>query len=367
MLMAIVNSWSAQSGPRAFCRRIANAIEVHRRQRLSLPIGDAATPRPSIYFLTPDYWRPAGGIRVIYRHVDILNSAGLRAFVLHQQPGFRCDWFHNQTCVTNVQSAKVLRGDLLVVPEVDADLLANVPKSARYVLFNQNVHLTWQRISASDMKAIAQSPGLAGMLTVSAHNKELLEHAFPGAPVKRVHIGIDAALFKRGSDARRAARITYMPRRGKDDAQQVLNVLHSRGTLDGWDVVALDGLSHQAVADQLRMSRIFLAFTHQEGFGLPAAEAMACGNYVIGSSGFGGSEFFRAEFSQPVESGDVLGFARAVEEAIGRERAQPGWCAQRGARASQFVLENYTLDRERTDVLAFYREAISAAARKAAA
>ncbi len=42
------------------------------------------------------------------------------------------------------------------------------------------------------------------------------------------------------------------------------------------------------VVAALRTTKIHLAFTHQEGFGLTSAEAITCGNYVIGQHGFGG-------------------------------------------------------------------------------
>jgi hypothetical protein len=40
---------------------------------------------PSVYFGAPDWNVPAGGIRVVYRHVDILNEAGTPAAVLHRR------------------------------------------------------------------------------------------------------------------------------------------------------------------------------------------------------------------------------------------------------------------------------------------
>ena len=54
---------------------------------------------PTVYFCAPDWNVPAGGIRVFYRHVDILNEAGIPAAVLHRRAGFRCTWFENHTRV----------------------------------------------------------------------------------------------------------------------------------------------------------------------------------------------------------------------------------------------------------------------------
>ena len=56
-------------------------------QPASCAYGNCASPRPTVYFVTPDFSEPSGGIRVMYRHTDILNSAGNKAFVLHQRRG----------------------------------------------------------------------------------------------------------------------------------------------------------------------------------------------------------------------------------------------------------------------------------------
>lgn len=340
---------------RSSYRSARGALERNRLRRFALPVSAAYGAQPAIYFLTPDYPLPSGGIRVIYRHVDILNAAGIPAFVLHRRPGFRCTWFENETRIAYLARTTLLRNDLLVVPELDIDVVSKLQAGTRHVIFNQNSHLTWKRSLDGPERFYAPSPGLAGILTVSRHNEEMLRYAFPGAFVQRIHLSIDPELFCPGREVRPPV-VAYMPRRASDDARQVLGMLEARGTLDGWTVQALDGLSQEEVARRLRATRIFLSFTYQEGFGLPAAEAMACGNHVIGYHGQAGREFFRPEFSVPVESGDNLGFAAAVENAIARERAEPGWCGARGREASAFILATYSPDRERQDVLAAYRD-----------
>jgi glycosyltransferase involved in cell wall biosynthesis len=336
-------------------RKIIHAVNEHRHARLVIPVTNKPVRTPTVYFLTPDYDIPSGGIRVIYRHVDLLNSAGIRALVLHQRRGFRCTWFEHETQVTDVAAIKVGRGDLLVVPELDVDLVCGLPPGTRHVIFNQNSHLTWKRAAERVARHYTASPDLAAVVTVSDHSADMLRYAFEGLPIRRLHLGIDPALFHPG-DGPRDRRIAYMPRRGSADAEQVLHLLRGRGVLDGWEVVLLDGLMHAEVAEQLRTTRMFLAFTYQEGFGLPAAEAMACGNYVVGCHGFGGREFFLPEFSTPVEKGDVLGFARAVEDAVVLDRSNPSWCLDRGRGASAFVLAKYSLARERNEVVSVYAE-----------
>src|SRR5437870_2893463 len=59
----------------------------------------------ALYYRCPDSPKPFGGIRVIYRHVDILNKHGIEAFVLHDRAPFRCTWFENETAIAYVYRA----------------------------------------------------------------------------------------------------------------------------------------------------------------------------------------------------------------------------------------------------------------------
>ena len=60
----------------------------------------------------------------------------------------------------------------------------------------------------------------------------------------------------------------------------------------------------------------FLSFGHPEGFGLPLAEAAACGCALIGYDGLGGRELMdcakRHDVGWPVPVGDWLGFINGV-------------------------------------------------------
>jgi hypothetical protein len=51
----------------------------------------------TIYYFSPEAFEPTGGVQMMYRHVDILNQAGLQAYMLHPNPPFRCTWFENDT------------------------------------------------------------------------------------------------------------------------------------------------------------------------------------------------------------------------------------------------------------------------------
>jgi glycosyltransferase involved in cell wall biosynthesis len=286
----------------------------------------------------------------MYRHVDVLNEAGVPAAVLHGRRGFRCTWFANRTRVTDVRSVALGPADLLVVTEIDLDAVRG--GGIRHVVFNQSGHLTWDYDPVGANAHYLTSPDLAGVMVVSEHSADLLRYAF-GRPVHRIRLGIDPELFC-PPDVSNGRIISYMPRRGRSDAERVLHLLRARGTLAGWTVDAVDGVGQDEVARRLRRSTVFLSTAYQEGFGLPAAEAMACGNYVLGGHGFGGREFFGGGFSRSVPAGDLLALAEAVEETLVCEAAEPGWCWSRGIRASRHVLAEYSLDAERASILEFF-------------
>lgn len=347
------NAFDLESFARARLEAARAALYLFRYPLPALRTSAEQREPPTVYFCAPDIDYPSGGVRVAYRHADLLNQAGIRAAVLHARRNFRCTWFENRTRVVSSRQTLIGPRDLVVVSEVAAMLLATLPPGFRYVIFNQGPHLTW-RLPECEVARYIDSPDLAAIFTVSDHGLELLKYAAPNANVQRLHNSIDPRLFHPGGKAARARRISYMPRRGRDEARQLLGILHSRGALDGWEVSTLEGLREREVADHLRSTTIFLSFAYQEGFGLPAAEAMASGAYVVGFHGFGGREFFRPEFSSPVEPGDIVTFARTLEAVLERETATPGWCAARGSAAAAFIADEYSTAREREDVVNAY-------------
>jgi hypothetical protein len=342
--------WLTAAGRRAAKTR--EALHFYRYPQPTLRATALQRGEPTVYFATPDINRPSGGIRVAYRHVDLLNRAGIPAAVLHARTGFRCTWFENATRVTSAKNVEIGPEDLVVTSEVGAWILENLPPGHRFVVFNQGPHLTWQMPDEA-VDRYTHNPDLAAIITVSEHGAEMLRYATPTATVRRVHNSIDPAVFFPG-DAERGRRIAYMPRRGRDEARQVLGIMHARGTLAGWEVTPLEGLSEREVADQLRRKSVFVSFAYQEGFGLPPAEAMACGAYVVGFHGFGGREFLRPEFSSPVPPGDTVALVRALEGALQREATTPGWCAAMGREAAAFISDEYSPAREREDVVGTY-------------
>jgi hypothetical protein len=315
--------------------------------------GARASAAPTVWMICPDWDKPAGGIRVAYRAVDALNEAGIAAAIVHRRPGFACTWFAHRTKVVAGADVVVSERDVIVVPEVYGPAILDLPAGVRRVIFNQNAYLTLDSLRAGPAAAApyVNDPDLAAVLVVSDDNAGVLAHAFPGAPIRRIRLGIDPAVHHPPAVAPRR-RIAYMPRRRVGEAAQVLGLLGRRGLLDEWDLVAIDGCSEAEAADLLRSSRIFLSFSEREGFGLPPCEALACGCLVVGYDGFAGREFFRAPFARSVEDGDVVAFARAAERLARRVDEDPAGMAAASEAGARFVRERYSPAIHRQDLVA---------------
>jgi glycosyltransferase involved in cell wall biosynthesis len=335
-------------------RRVADLVGNLKRRRVlrrrrppQLKVGSGAG-EPTIYYLCPDYPEPTGGIRVIYRHVDLLNAAGRPAAVLHHTDGFRCDWFANATRVLGAPAVELGPRDLLVVPEIYGPFLDRLPRGPRRIAFNQNGYMTFQHVPVATTPAYRD---FEAAMTVSEDSAELLRFVFPGLTVEVVPNSIDPEHFYPAT-GQPGRRLALMPRKRPGDLELILRLLGER--LAGWEVTPIEGMSETDTAATLRAAPVFLALGYREGFGLPAAEAMASGAFVVGFPGFGGRELFDPSFSVAVEDGDVLAAAGAVAAACARYEAEPQAVRADGARAAAAVRERFSEEKQAVHLLGFF-------------
>ena len=270
--------------------------------------------------LCPDNNLPSGGIRILYRQVDILNRHGVEAFIFHSKEGFRCSWFENSTKTASFRRSLMARPrsefDYVVVPEIYGESTIPYLKGYKKVLFNQSWCYTFQdyRLGARLEETLYGDPETVAVMASSEYIADYLSFAFPKLKVSRVHCSLNPEIF--GHQSEKKNQICYMPRRNADDAKQVINILGLRGALDDFKIVQIEDRSEREVAEILKESLVFLSFGHLEGFSLPPAEAMASGCIVIGYHGFGAKEFMKPNISFPIEAGDIPAYVRAVESVI---------------------------------------------------
>jgi glycosyltransferase involved in cell wall biosynthesis len=321
---------------------------------------------PFVYYVCPESNVPIGGIRVIYRHVDELNSLGINAAVIHGSRGFRCSWFENRTNVLAASSVTLTMADTLVVPEFYGPNLNELPAGPRIVIFNQNAYRTFAGPDSALTRAFyANSDRVSAILVVSDDNASYMRYICPDLPIKVIGQHVDTEVFRPSQDLP-SRRVAFMPRRRTADCRQVLDILAMRGCFEKWEPVEISGLSERATAEALRTSPIFLSFSEQEGFGLPPAEAMASGCYVVGYTGLAGREYFDPAICTPIEEGNVLAFAMAVEQGMRRYESDPHSLRQLGLSAAASLAARYSRQAFRAALSSFYESLYSSGSRSSA-
>lgn len=305
----------------------------------------------SVYYICPaNSQEPYGGVLVLYRHVDVLNSAGIPAKLVHGLSGFRSDWFENETAIA-YPPLQVTDSDLLAVPEVLNPALNTLAPGIPKVSINQNAYYTFDRTPLSQQHAYRACPDLLGVLCVSEDSQRNLMHAFPDLDLQRVYYSYGGPEFRPPAEPKRK-QIAYMPRKRGGDIHAVISILQARGVVDEWQLVPIENMARTQVAETLRRSALFLSTSDHEGFGMPPVEAMACGCFVIGYTGFGGSEFFDPRFTIAVPDSDIYAFARIVETWLGAW--DPASAVAAGQAAADYIRGRYSHEAERTTLVAAF-------------
>ena len=331
--------------------------------------------RPRVRVLClPDVDRAIGGVKQLYRHVEHLCALGWDAAMVTEASGFRPSWFESSAPSFSLGES-LERGDLepartvLVLPEtylgVELRSFRGLDLSSlSRVVFNQNAYYSYGEYSSnmsSRLQHFYDDPAVLQVLSISedthaflARNLHIADHR-----LSRIINSIEPMF---SPDSRKFKRMLWMPRKNPQHVQAVLSGLQ-RSTIpytQGWEGQALAQLSHAAVAERLNSSQLFLAFGHPEGFGLPIAEAMAAGCWVVGYSGGGGQELFRFGAAEQVPFGDWSGFIAAIEHAFAQFALAPRETELRLQRQALAVKALYSPEQERASIAAAW-ERIGAA------
>jgi hypothetical protein len=270
-----------------------------------------------IIYGAPPSNTPAGGVKVIYRHSEILNHMGISSAVWH--PGdenFKCSWFENNIRTITAQELSP-QTDVVIVPEIWASSYVPMLKGLgfRVAIFVQNCYYTHVNLNPSNPNAIADAYRNADLiLSISQDTSEYLINIFkvPEEKVILQRYSINASLFRPGNKSK---TITYMPRKMEQHSVRVVSAL--RPLLpEGWSIKALDKMTETQIATNLADSIIFLAFSEFEGLPVPPVEAALSGNIVIGYHGQGGREYWLAPNFIQIEQGDIQGFIKNVLDTI---------------------------------------------------
>jgi hypothetical protein len=274
-----------------------------------------------IIFLCPSIPNMAGGIKVIYRQaalIDTLAAFPYSAEILHpDNTDHKYDWFDANTKFKKNLSFNQA-SDFVVIPEVMA-----IPHAAllhaegiRYAIYVQNAYsLKFAAFLGSQSELELAYKNATCILSISDDSTECLKIIFPFLKERIVRIYYSLAHDRFKSAKSKENLITFMPRKLKGHSELVLffmkHVLPSN-----WHFQPIDGLNEDGVVELLGRSKIFLSFSEFEGCPLPPVEAALAGNYVIGYTGEGAKEYWRAPLFNEIQCGDIRGFCREILSTI---------------------------------------------------
>jgi len=338
-----------------------------------------------IYFICTDNKEPIGGVKQLYRQVDILNKNGFNAFIIHRKKGFRHKWFKNETKIIYNRTIyntidkilkkkqkpfKVLKNyfraknddpidnnGILVIPEIYGPYISELNKNIEKVIFNQNCYYTFNKCEILEPKrnSIYLDEKFLASIVVSEDSKKYLEYTFPKSTTHRIHLGINTNKFNY-NNALKKKQIAFMPRKLEDDIIQIINILKIRGNLKNWDFVPIDNKTEDEVATILNESSIFLSLNHREGFGLPPAEAMASGCIVIGYAGQGGKEYFNSELSFKIDEGNIIDFVDKIEEISLKLEKNDTEILKIPRSVAHYISHNYNLKKEEESIVSTWKK-----------
>ena len=259
--------------------------------------------------------------------------------MLHRRAGFRYSWFVNDTPVVAAAEVTLCPADVLVVPETSVAYLDGLPEDALIVVFNQNAYQTFSGLATGP----AVYRRVSQIVAVSQDNAALLSFALPGIPVSVISPSIDPTIFY-PLEGILERRLAYMPRRRGEDARELVGIMGDR--MDGWEIMPIDGLNIEDAARVMRECPIFLSLSRREGFGLPPAEAMSSGAYVVGFTGLAGREFMLPQFSMPIPEDDLRELAIGLQGALRAYEDDAASIRSLGRSASRFISDTYAPARE---------------------
>jgi hypothetical protein len=261
-------------------------------------------------YITPDHNEPSGGIRAIYRHVELLTAAGVDAAVWHCADGFSCDWFTSSAPVVTGAELELDDSDVLVVPEVLVIAGSDPAPGCRKVIYNQNHFYTFDNTGDSGYPGWSS---LAAVWVSSTTSAEVLRRLLE-VDVAVIPYSIDLDLFRPAEKRKR--KVVWMPRKRPREAALLHALLAADARFADVELTAVDGLSEQETAAELSDAAVLIALGHEEGFGLPVAEALACGCAVVGYAAGGGAELFTAPGTHEITDADLLGMVEKVAEVL---------------------------------------------------
>jgi len=279
--------------------------------------------RRIIYF-SPPPTRITGGIKTIFRHVEMLAAAGMDAVVAIKE-GTRPAWFESTAPLREIENRSFRRSDILVFPE-DQPALLNVFRGVplHKVVFCQNPYAL-----AGGQGLGTLEPEIAGrfrtFLACSLGMAGFIARYFPYDTISVAPAFADERVFGPGEKAR---VIACMPRKRPAELTVIRGLferIHPGAA--GWAWRLLETATEEEAAAALGRASVFLSLARLEASSLTILEAMASGCLVAGFTGIGPREYTGPTNGLWVDEDDCEAAAHALARAAAMAEAAGGEAA----------------------------------------
>lgn len=287
---------------------------------------------------------PSGGIRVLYRHVELLRSSGYNALIWDPKEHTPINWFETSVPVVHSDTIELDETDIIVIPEVLIYDNFDPAPGCRKIIYNQGHFLTFRTVP---MDRYPKWDPVPAMWVSSLASYDVMQRLIHGLPVESVHLiphGIDTQVFRPAG--KREKKIVWMPQKRPDEAQVLHALFTTDSRFDGAALNAICGSTQQATATELGSASVFLALGHREGFGMPIAEALASGCAVVGYPAGGGAELFEAPGTHPIQESDAIAIVEKTAEIL---KSPPSEHERHSYR--QWIVKNYPMSQQRISLI----------------
>jgi glycosyltransferase involved in cell wall biosynthesis len=310
-----------------------------------------------IQYFCPDSTLKSSGIRLLYKHVALLNRHGLDAAILHHKAGFRLEDVPEVPVRYLSETGALHKGDIVVIPEGFAKVMDMLKEHA---LRRIAIALNWSYIfPALHQRMDWRNFGIERVLVNSPFVGDFISWSM-NLPIHLFAMGIDPQLYYH-TPAEKIPQISYIERK-KTDCESLQRVLHSRNPAFVTEIAwkGHSGLSQAEYAAEIRKSVIFLNMSPAEGLPFSMLEAMRAGTLVAGYNGVGGQrELIGAGETQNCvlsENLDYVNLARKLEPLLSDvlEGDLSRW--DHVLRAGIELSNRYTLEEEERTVLGMWKE-----------
>jgi len=293
----------------------------------------------NIIYITNSEKKPSGGVKIIYKHSEIINSINgeYSSEIIHinkkktskwinsikknlkinnqkysgwefndteVNKNFKNHWFENKVKIKNNLNFD-LKKDFVIIPEIFAHFSADlfIKQKVNYAIFVQNGYALYPTNNLEKLNLAYKNANF--IISYSKDISRCVILAFPFCKNKIIKTSYSITVKKLNTN--KSNIITYMPRKLSDHSLLLLFFLKNH-LPKNWKIKALDNLTENEVYSNLYKSKIFLSFSKLEGLPLPPVEAGLTGNKVIGYTGEGGKEYWKEPIYTEIKNGEFYNF-----------------------------------------------------------